>query len=152
MSLSFDTLTTSAIFKCAKPGDMGEILQDIAKSSPLKFGIHHLAAISFNGSDEIIAWFNNYALHSAPMALELVHNAVIKTFCGDFYSIRVINEPLEFLPSVEYFKHIVMFVTGIGMISLSAPHLLFYIQVKKLFKTSCIVFDCLISYQTGKCV
>lgn len=41
----------------------------------------------------ITAWFNNQAFHTAPLSVNLIYNAILKTFCANC-SISVSNHPM----------------------------------------------------------
>lgn len=47
-------------------------------------------------ADRVTAWFNNQPYHSAPLALNLVHNALLKSMLGQSYRISVTNRPWEY--------------------------------------------------------
>lgn len=49
----------------------------------------------------ITAWFNNQPYHSAPVALNLVHNALVMSMLGNDSSIHVTNHPFEYSPEVR---------------------------------------------------
>lgn len=44
----------------------------------------------------VTAWFNNQQYHTAPLALSLVHNALVRSMLGDDYNIQVTNHPWEY--------------------------------------------------------
>lgn len=44
----------------------------------------------------VTAWFNNQPYHSAPLALNLVHNGLVKSMLGNDFSISVTNRPWEY--------------------------------------------------------
>lgn len=99
----------------------------------------HFAAVSFVEDGGIIAWFNNEAYHTAPLSLNLVHNAVVRAILGDDHSIRVINKPLPFNPNISRpvdFSDSNEFVAlelsvniGMAMVFVSAFYVIFYIKV-----------------------
>lgn len=65
----------------------------------VRINSQYLAAISFgvvNGTESIIAWFNNQPFHTAALSLNLVNNAVVRAALGSDHSIRVINKPVPF--------------------------------------------------------
>lgn len=48
------------------------------------------------GEDRITAYFNNQPYHGPPLALSMVHNAILKSYKGDEYGILVVNHPLPY--------------------------------------------------------
>lgn len=58
---------------------------------------HLVASAEFvwEGSIQATALYNPIAIHSAPISLNLITNAIAKTFLGDDYSITTSNWPLE---------------------------------------------------------
>lgn len=50
---------------------------------------------SFLDNNTIIAWYNSFPFHSAPLALRLVLNAVLQQHISSDYSIEIINHPLS---------------------------------------------------------
>lgn len=44
----------------------------------------------------MIAWFNNKLYHTAPISLNLLHNAILKASLGSDHSINVANWPMPF--------------------------------------------------------
>lgn len=51
--------------------------------------------------DSITAWFNNQPFHSAPLAVNMVHNAVLRARLGEDYGIRVANRPMPYTSEVR---------------------------------------------------
>lgn len=48
-------------------------------------------------NDNLTAWFNNEALHSPPVALQMMHNALLATFAESrVYNISLTNFPLPY--------------------------------------------------------
>lgn len=120
-------------------GDIENTLLHIANASMQEFRVQYLTAASFLKNGSIIAWFNNQALHSASLALDLVHNAIIKTFFGEDHNIRVANAPLHFLPinsttpnmpqGADSFGYSFTIIIGVIMSVLSASYISYYIKV-----------------------
>jgi len=46
--------------------------------------------------ERITAYFNNQPYHGPPLALSMVHNAILKSYKGDDYGILVVNHPLPY--------------------------------------------------------
>lgn len=113
----------------------------VAKKSLREYNFQYLSAASVTSNGTIFAWFNNQAIHSASLALDLVHKALINMLFGDDYSIDVTNAPLKFQPSnytnpdvpdMEDFDSFgYSFSIGIGVVMsvLSASYISFYIKV-----------------------
>ncbi|KAG4071964.1 hypothetical protein HA402_006125 [Bradysia odoriphaga] len=59
----------------------------------------YLVGATIRSPDEITAWFNNQAFHTAPLSVSLVHNAVIRAHLGVNHGITVFNDPQPY--SVE---------------------------------------------------
>lgn len=51
--------------------------------------------VSFLENNTLIAWYNGFPFHSAPLTLNLVLNAVLKHHISEQYNIEVINHPLR---------------------------------------------------------
>lgn len=60
-----------------------------ANVSMSDFRFHILTAAEFKSEEDIIFWFNSMAYHTAPLSLDLMHNAML----GDQHSIHVTNAP-----------------------------------------------------------
>lgn len=97
-----------------------------------------MAAVTF-AKDTITAWFNNEAYHSAPLTLNLVHNAAIRALLGEDHSIRVINKPLPFSANTtspfdftkdKSFIAVKLTISiGLAMVFVAAFYVIFYIKV-----------------------
>ncbi|VVC45536.1 Hypothetical protein CINCED_3A002705 [Cinara cedri] len=48
------------------------------------------------GDEKITAYFNNQPYHGPPLALSMVHNAILKTYKGPEYGIEIVNHPLPY--------------------------------------------------------
>jgi len=48
------------------------------------------------GEDRITAYFNNQPYHGPPLALSMVHNAILKSYKGEEYGIHIVNHPLPY--------------------------------------------------------
>lgn len=120
--------------------DMQDELLRLADVSLRKFKFQYLTGFSFFDDTTIVAWFNAQFYHTATLALDLVHNAVLKAFSGDDYSIRVQNAPLKYLPDnntvpdflkdIDSFGYSFTLMLGISMTILSASYISFYIKVR----------------------
>lgn len=111
----------------------------LAKTILVHLNSEYLAGASLGrfANDTIIAWFNGQPHHSAPLAMNLVHNAIVRAMLGADHSIRLINEPLPFTTG----SRIEMLSTGsnmgfqlatnvgFAMAFVSAFYIIFYIKV-----------------------
>jgi len=88
-------------------------------------------------SDErITAFFNNQPYHSAPLAINMVNNALLKSISGSEKLINVRNKPLPFsleskvaqLGSANNIGFNVAFNTGFAFAFVSAMFVMFYIK------------------------
>lgn len=56
----------------------------------------YIVGASITNDSSIIAWYNNEPYHSPPLAINLLHNALVKSRLGSGYSIDVSNSPLPY--------------------------------------------------------
>ncbi|XP_064556074.1 phospholipid-transporting ATPase ABCA3 isoform X2 [Drosophila montana] len=68
---------------------------DLSASLQVWINARYLAAASF-GNDKIIAWLNNQPLHTAPLTINMVHNAIARELIGEDTKITVSNWPLPY--------------------------------------------------------
>lgn len=95
-------------------------------------------------SDRIIAWFNNQPYHSAPVALSLVHNALVRSMLGHEFSIQVTNQPWEYSSESKAEQVTLLGKLGLmlglnityAMSIVSAFFVLSVVKVSELFPTS----------------
>lgn len=71
---------------------------ELAKTILVRLNRQYLtgASIGTMNNDTIIAWFNNQPFHTAPLAVNLAHNAIVRAMISNQHSIRVTNEPIPF--------------------------------------------------------
>lgn len=118
-------------------------LLKLAQLSLHKYEFHTLLGMSYNDG-RITAWYNDQMIHSAPLSLSLVHNAIIQSIFGNDHSIQVINHPLDLQTEEQeeidrafrwesffsdVFPYIFPFIIYIIMSILSAKYSTFYIEV-----------------------
>lgn len=66
----------------------------------------YIIGASFSSSKKLItAWFNNEALHSAPLSLQYVMNSVVKERIDSKSSVEFNNYPQEFPPKAKVHKY-----------------------------------------------
>lgn len=70
------------------------ILSQYSKSVS-KTNLEFMVGASFSDAG-ITAWFNNQAYHTAPLAINLVNNAILKSFASAVKVINVVNKPLPY--------------------------------------------------------
>ncbi|XP_058465468.1 phospholipid-transporting ATPase ABCA3-like [Malaya genurostris] len=81
------------------------------------------------------AWFNNKAYHSAPLAINLLYNAFLQSFCENC-EIRVTNKPLPYQLDTRFEQlntgansgFQLAFNTGFAMAFVAALFIMFYIR------------------------
>ncbi|XP_058456303.1 phospholipid-transporting ATPase ABCA3-like isoform X2 [Malaya genurostris] len=81
------------------------------------------------------AWFNNKAYHTAPLALNLIYNAIIRTFCHGC-QLRVVNKPLPYSTRIRFLRlqagsnmgFQLAFNTGFAMAFVGAMYIMFNIK------------------------
>lgn len=57
---------------------------------------HMIVAAEFNSSDDLLTvMYSNFALHGAPISLNLITNVLIKSLAGEKYDIQLSNAPLR---------------------------------------------------------
>ncbi|KAJ6646771.1 Phospholipid-transporting ATPase ABCA3 [Pseudolycoriella hygida] len=120
--------------------DVDSFLLNSAKESIITYTYQYLAATSAFTNGTILAWFNNQFYHTASLALNLVHNAIVRAFINPSHSINVVNAPFDFRIEsnstqidsldVSIFSVAFMFAVGISMPMISASYIMFYIEEK----------------------
>ncbi|XP_055842779.1 LOW QUALITY PROTEIN: uncharacterized protein LOC129909731 [Episyrphus balteatus] len=66
---------------------------DLGKTLQVRINSRYIAAATVDAGT-ITAWLNNKPLHSAPLTVNLIHNAMAKTLIGPKASITITNAPL----------------------------------------------------------
>lgn len=107
-----------------------------------------VGATILENANSITAWFNNQPFHSAPLAVNTVHNAVLKSKLGKDYGIRVTNAPMPYTSEVR--RQMIQFGGSMGfqlavnlafaMAFVAAFYVLTYIRVStknKFFLNNC---------------
>lgn len=70
---------------------------ELGKTIQVRVNSRYLVAASFKATN-ITAWLNNQALHTAPLTVNMVHNAIAQTLSPNI-SIEVTNAPLPYTTS-----------------------------------------------------
>ncbi|XP_055596271.1 phospholipid-transporting ATPase ABCA3-like [Uranotaenia lowii] len=81
------------------------------------------------------AWFNNKAYHTAPLSLNTIYNAILRTFC-DNCTLDIMNKPLPYSSRVRFLRlqagsnlgFQLAFNTGFAMAFVGAMYVMFYIK------------------------
>lgn len=79
---------------------METVLRQQLEANGMKYKFQYLTAVT-QANKSIWTWFNGQAIHSAPLALNLVHNALIQLHLGEDHSIQISNKPLAFQSSKD---------------------------------------------------
>lgn len=95
----------------------------------------YLAGATMN--ETITAWFNNIPYHTAPLSLNLVHNAIVRALVSPDCSIEVINDPMPYASLTESGSgrksrsraFYAILAIALAMLIVSACYILFYIEV-----------------------
>lgn len=117
-----------------------DYILNMAEKYQVRINSQYLAAVSMdtvNGTESIIAWFNNQPFHTAPLTLNLVHNAIVRAFLGRDHSIRIINKPIpftinsriNFLEAGNNLGFQLASNVGFAMAFVAAFYVMFYIKV-----------------------
>lgn len=115
--------------------DVGTALRERSVADRMKYSVQYLAAVS-QESESIWAWYNGQAIHTASLALDLVHNALVRLHLGEDYSIHISNKPLAYQakkdsdrPSVNM-TDTLLFIIPIIMSVMYSFFVAFYIKEK----------------------
>lgn len=122
--------------------DMETYLLQTARNSFKEFYFQYLVAASVLNGGTVLGWFNQQFLHTAPLALNLLHNAAVQSFFGSEYEIQVQNAPLKIpekmdnntgqaVTAVQNYVTNMVFPTLItfALTLISASYIGFYIKV-----------------------
>jgi ATP-binding cassette, subfamily A (ABC1), member 3 len=81
--------------------DFQDAILDQYKEFKSKTNLEFMVGASLN-DEGITAWFNNQGYHTAPLAINLLNNVILKSFSENAAkSIRLINKPLPFTTSTR---------------------------------------------------
>lgn len=116
---------------------MEDELLNWTKTHLIRYKFQYITAASFFENGTVATWFNVQALHSAPLSLNLMHNAIAKSLIGSSSSIHVKNAPFKYFPEAQStnavlrkygFTLSIFICIAIGIYS--PAFFAFYIQVK----------------------
>lgn len=115
--------------------DMKTHFLNIAKLDMIKANVEYLVGASFaatGNSTKMIAWFNGQPYHTAPLALNLLHNAIVTAMIGKNHSIQLYNHPLQIIREQSADAQIedgFILVFGVWASFVSASYISSYIKV-----------------------
>lgn len=79
--------------------DIQEHFLELGAQIRIRTNTRYLVGLStFNDSNSLVAWFNNQLFHTAPLSLNILHNAILRANLDDDYSIEISNWPIPFTP------------------------------------------------------
>lgn len=81
-------------------GDMIDYYLDVSRQSLIRANSRYLYGATIKPS-LIIMHFNNRPYHSTPIALGLIHNAILRAVTGENTEIKVTNAPLPYKPETK---------------------------------------------------
>lgn len=94
-----------AKFVDTAPLDIPTKFLELTSSNIRKSNRENLAGATVNEYDDtnttIIAWFNGHPYHTQPLALNLVHNAIVKALVGTDHSIKLYNHPMAIATNIN---------------------------------------------------
>lgn len=105
-----------------------------------------IVAAEFNSTEqEPIAnvMYSNLALHALPISLNLLMNAILKTYVGEQYSIEIANAPLSGVASTKMpgFWDVEVSISWLMMIPIGKGGIVLFLQ--------CLIFLCFSSFFFG---
>lgn len=117
--------------------DMDEYFLKLVSLNIAKSNRENLAGATVNKFDNttIIAWFNGHPFHTPPLAVNLVHNAIVKAMLGMDHSIQLYNHPVAMATSIEAerantFGNTISWRLGLLFALASASYIMSYVKVK----------------------
>lgn len=77
---------------------MQDYYLNLADTILVRLNMQYLAGASIGSmkNDTVIAWFNNQPFHTAPLAVNLAHNAIVRAMLSDQHSIHLVNSPIPY--------------------------------------------------------
>ncbi|XP_031346756.1 ATP-binding cassette sub-family A member 3-like isoform X2 [Photinus pyralis] len=116
--------------------EFSEKMIEESENNMANYNTRYIAGASFKENNSITAWFSNQPFHGAPLALQLVMNAILQSEVTPNNSISVLNWPLPQTISTQFSSLYsrgnmgfqISFNLGFGMAFVSAFYILFYIR------------------------
>ncbi|KAL7744177.1 hypothetical protein ACLKA6_009151 [Drosophila palustris] len=75
-----------------------EYMLDIGETIQARIDRRYVAAASIE-DDKVTAWLNNKPLHTAPLTVNMVHNAIARAYVGNDANIDIVNHPYPYTPT-----------------------------------------------------
>lgn len=115
--------------------------------TPNEIGSKFLVGASFE-SEQLIAWFSGQPYHVAPLSLNLMHNAIVRSVLNESFSIHVQNKPMPKMKSLSndnydsasFGKSLITNIS-FAIAFVTAFPLLFYIKVRLFSAISINIFS-----------
>lgn len=82
----------------------------------LKNGSNYVIGATF-ANFSVVGWYNNEFLHSSPLSLNLINQAILKAYSGENYSIEVTNKPYYERERFSFRIHAILYVVEIILIA-----------------------------------
>ncbi|XP_053672341.1 phospholipid-transporting ATPase ABCA3-like [Anopheles nili] len=115
--------------------DITEYIIRKSKEDIASVNTRYYVGATISSSSPYVGWFNNKAFHTAPLALNLIYNAILQAECPQC-RLNVINKPLPYRLDTQLEKlntglnagFQLAFNTGSAMAFVSALYIIFYIK------------------------
>ncbi|XP_058124968.1 phospholipid-transporting ATPase ABCA3-like [Anopheles ziemanni] len=115
--------------------DISEYIVRKAKEDIASVNTQYFVGASITSGPTYVGWFNNKAFHTAPLALNLIYNAILQAECSEC-RLNVINKPLPYRLETQLEKlntglnagFQLAFNTGFAMAFVAAIYIMFYIK------------------------
>lgn len=78
-------------------GDIQDRFLSLGSQIRVRTNTRYLIGMSYS-NHSFVAWFSNQLFHTAPLSLNVLHNAILRSQFGDDNSIEVSNWPIPFRP------------------------------------------------------
>uniref|UniRef100_A0A182WCA7 ABC transporter domain-containing protein n=1 Tax=Anopheles minimus TaxID=112268 RepID=A0A182WCA7_9DIPT len=115
--------------------DMTEYIVRKSKEDIASVNTRYFVGATIAGGSSYVGWFNNKAFHTAPLALNLIYNAILQAQCTQC-RLHVVNKPLPYRLDTQLKKlntglnagFQLAFNTGFAMAFVTALYIMFYIK------------------------
>ncbi|KAB0796416.1 hypothetical protein PPYR_10477 [Photinus pyralis] len=116
--------------------EYSKMMIDESKKGMGDYNTRYITGASFEADKSIIAWFSNQPYHGAPLALQMVMNAVLQSEVTPDYAIAVFNWPLPETLSKQFsglqsrvnIGFQIAYNLGFAMAFVMAFYIIFYIR------------------------
>ncbi|XP_030379886.1 ATP-binding cassette sub-family A member 3 isoform X2 [Scaptodrosophila lebanonensis] len=82
-------------FASTGSGNFSDYILKLGEAIQVRINARYLASATIYAG-KIVAWLNNQPMHTAPLTVNLVHNAIARVLIGNDSEIRVTNAPLPY--------------------------------------------------------